>query len=125
MKQQILVIDEDISMCCLMQSILSEKYRVVCMDNIWEACCWLSDANFPDLIISDLSTSGMDGIEFLKILQGSGFYKNTPVIILSRLDDDWVKTQCLHQGAIAYVKKPFGLESLIEAVDQPLVSKMF
>ena len=67
----------------------------------------------------------MDGIEFLKILQGSGFYKNTPVIILSRLDDDWVKTQCLHQGAIAYVKKPFGLESLIEAVDQPLVSKMF
>lgn len=125
MKQQILVIDEDMSMCRLLDAILSKDYDVVCMNNVWEACSWLSEANFPDLIVSDMTLQSMDGIEFLRILRGSGFYKNIPVIILSTLTDDRIRNRCLEEGAIAYVNKPFGIESLIEAVNQPLVSKMF
>ena len=125
MKQQILIIDDDLPMRCLLHGILSKKYVVTSMGSGIEACTWLSEGNVPDLIISDLCMPGMDGMEFLQTLQESGLYKNIPVIILSTMQEEWTRKRCLAEGAIDYLNKPFELENLMAAVDRPLVSKMF
>jgi CheY-like chemotaxis protein len=125
MKKQILVIDDDMTMQCLLQNMLSEKYDVLCADNGMEACHWLSTGNIPDLIISDMCMPEMDGLELLKALSSSGLYRNIPVIILSTLDDAHTRERCLGQGAIAYLNKPFDVQALMQTVSSPLVSKMF
>lgn len=125
MKKQILVIDDDMAMQCLLQNMLSEKYEVTCANNGLEACHWLSASNIPDLIISDMCMPEMDGLELLKVLGASGLYRNIPVIILSTLEDNHTKQRCLGHGAIAYLKKPFEAQVLMQTVNRPLVSKMF
>lgn len=125
MKKQILVIDDDLAMRCLLQNMLSVKFEVSCADNGMEACHWLSSGNIPDLIISDMCMPEMDGLEFLKAIQSNGLYKNIPVIILSTLEDNHTQERCLSHGAIAYLRKPFEADVLMQTVDRPLVSKMF
>lgn len=125
MKKQVLVIDDDMAMQCLLQNMLSEKYDVSCADNGMEACHWLSAGNLPDLIISDMCMPEMDGLELLKALSASGLYRNIPVIILSTLEDSHTKERCLGHGAIAYLNKPFEAQELMQTVNRPLVSKMF
>jgi len=125
MKKQILVIDDDMAMQCLLLNMLSEKYEVSCADNGLEACQWLSSGNTPDLIVSDMCMPEMDGLELLKALRTNGLYKNIPVIILSTLEDDHTKQRCLSHGAIAYLNKPFEAQALLQTVNGPLVSKMF
>ncbi|HTH55937.1 MAG TPA: response regulator [Cyclobacteriaceae bacterium] len=125
MKKQILVIDDDMAMRCLLQNMLSEKYDVSCADNGLEACYRLSADNIPDLIISDMCMPEMDGLELLKALGASGLYKNIPVIILSTLEDNHTRERCLGHGAIAYLSKPFEAQELMQTVSRPLVSKMF
>ena len=125
MKQHILIVDDDMPMRCLLKNILSKKYEIICVNSAMEACNWLSDGNFPDLIVSDLEMPEMSGMEFLTTLRESGLYKNIPVVILSTLQDERTKQSCLSEGAVAYVGKPFELEEFLAAIHTPLVSKMF
>ena len=120
MKKQILVIDDDMTMRCLLQNLLSEKYEVACAGNGMEACHWLSDGNVPDLIISDMCMPVMDGFDLLKALRASGLYRNIPVIILSTLEDLHTKERCFGNGATAYLNKPFEIQELMQAINRPL-----
>jgi DNA-binding NtrC family response regulator len=52
MKKKILVVDDEKSICLLLENFLSQDYDVVSMDDGLEALKWL-DENLPDLIISD------------------------------------------------------------------------
>lgn len=122
MKQKILVVDDDMPMRCLLQSMLSGKYAVTCRENGMEAYGWLSDGNLPDLIISDMMMPLMDGLELLKFVRANGLYSNIPVIILSSLEDSRIKESCLKEGAIAYMKKPFDPDQLLHIISRPLTA---
>lgn len=52
--KRILVIEDDMPLCWLLQKILSRKHDVTIMRNGMDAWSWLTDGNVPDLIISDL-----------------------------------------------------------------------
>lgn len=64
MKKKILVVDDEISICMLLQNFLSKDYEVVTIYSALEALEWL-EGSLPDLIISDIQMSEMDGYEFL------------------------------------------------------------
>jgi two-component system KDP operon response regulator KdpE len=66
--------------------------------------------NMVDLIILDLGLPGMDGLEVVRRLRGSGAL--TPIIILSSRDDEAGKVAALDLGADDYIGKPFGAEEL-------------
>jgi CheY-like chemotaxis protein len=123
MKQKVLVIDDDIPMRSLVQSVLAKKYDVVSVCDGLEACAWLSQGNFPDIIVSDVHMPVMDGIELLKFVRARSQYKDIPVVILSTSEEDQTKAQCFKEGANAYLKKPNELDILTPTITRFLASK--
>src|ERR1700761_975423 len=67
-----------------------------------------------DLVILDLMLPSMDGFEILKNMRS--FKNNTPVIILSALNDTDQIIKGLDLGAMDYIKKPFDLNELLARV---------
>lgn len=114
---RILVIENDESLGWLLEKIL-HRYEVVKMTNAMDAWTWLVDGNHCDLIITDINMPHLDGIEFLEILKTSLLYGDTPVIMVSALEDK--KAECLRMGADAYLVKPFEPQNLLTVVSNAL-----
>lgn len=115
--KRILVIEDDIPLCWLLERILKDKYEPIILQNGLDALAWLSDNNLPDLIISDLHMPSLDGIELLENIQTSGILRSIPVIILSGSEDPEKKNRCIALGASSYVIKPFEPQLLIEEIE--------
>lgn len=115
MKKKILVVDDEISICLLLENFLSQDYDVVTINDGLEALLWLED-NIPNLIISDIQMPNMDGYEFLTKLRQRGFTKHTPVIMLSGKSESKERIKCYRLGAQDYLTKPFNPEELDELV---------
>ena len=69
-----------------------------------EATCLLLDINLGD-------TSGLD---LARQLSDAGF--NYPLIFMTCSDDDTVRNLCMDFGCVAFLRKPFHEEQLIEAI---------
>lgn len=115
MKKKILVVDDEKSICLLLENFLSQDYDVVAFNDGFEALEWLED-NLPDLIISDIQMTKMDGYEFLTNVRQRGFTKHTPVIMLSGKSESKERVKCYKLGAQDYLTKPFNPEELEELV---------
>lgn len=114
--KNILIIDDDSSVCLLLERILSEKYTVNCCNNAMDALCWLTEGNFPDLIVTDIIMPALTGIELLEKLRESGLFRGIPVVILSGLDDPDKKRRSVELGANSFLRKPFTPEALLETI---------
>ena len=118
--KKILVIEDDSPLCWLLEKILGKNFDVITTNDAFEAWYWLSEGNYPDLIISDLKLPSSDGVELLENLRNSGLFKDIPVIILSGFEDATKRKQCLDLGAFTYLVKPFEPRLLLEIVQQAL-----
>lgn len=68
----------------------------------------------PDLLVLDLGLPGIDGLEVIRRLRGSGV--TLPIIVLSSRVDEAGKVEALDLGADDYVTKPFGVEELLARI---------
>lgn len=119
MKKKILVVDDEPSICLLLDNFLSLDYDIVTINNGEEALAWL-EGNLPDLIISDIQMTKMDGYEFLTKVRQRGFTKHTPFIMLSARAESKERIKCYKLGAQDYLTKPFNPEELEELVKKNL-----
>jgi DNA-binding response OmpR family regulator len=119
MKKKILVVDDEISICLLLENFLSKDYDVVAILDGSNALDWL-EGNLPDLIISDIEMSIMNGYEFLTKVRERGFTKHTPFIMLSAKSESKERIKCYKLGAQDYLTKPFNPEELEELVKKNL-----
>ena len=107
LQRTILVVDDEPSILKLLSFILSPKYTLVIKTSGIEAIAWLEEGNDPDLIISDLMMPYFDGESLIKNLKISGFYRNTPVILLSGAEDLGDKVKEMSFKIDCYLEKPF------------------
>lgn len=112
MKKQILVVDDDISILKLLNFILSRDHAVVTKPSGIEAFSWLEEGNYPDLIISDLEMPYFDGTSFIRNLKISGFYRDTPVIVLSGTENVKEQVEEMSFAVEGYLNKPFNPDTL-------------
>lgn len=63
----------------------------------------------PDLVITDLSMPGFDGLELCSRIRQ---LSEAPILVLSVREDEPVKVKALDLGADDYVSKPFGMAEL-------------
>lgn len=115
MKKKILVVDDEKSICLLLENFLAQDYEVVSFNDGIEGLVWL-EKNLPDLIISDIQMPNMDGYEFLTSVRQKGFTKHTPIIMLSGKSESKERIKCYRLGAQDYLTKPFNPEELEELV---------
>ena len=74
----------------------------------------------PDLVVSDLSMPGIDGIELTRRLHV--FQSNVPVVLTTGIEETQdVVTAAQVYGAVACLKKPMKLDELIWTIDRALV----
>ena len=77
----------------------------------------------PQLIVTDLHMSQMNGLEFLAKLKSDPSIKDIPVIISSARSSAEVQKTCLEAGALQYVPKPVDLiafrKRVKELLDRP------
>ena len=76
----------------------------------------------PDLLVLDLSLPGIDGLEVIRRLRGSGV--TLPIIVLSSRVDEAGKVEALDLGADDYVTKPFGVEELLARIRTAMRHKL-
>lgn len=106
-KKQILVVDDDLSILKLLNFILEKDYNVVIKTSGIEAFKWLEEGNYPELIISDLEMPYFNGTSFIRNLKISGFYRDTPVIVLSGAVDIKEQVENMLYAVEGYINKPF------------------
>ena len=116
---KILIVEDDLYMQLILKEFLSSQYKTEIFVNGMDALAAIQSGNIPDLIISDLNTAKITGLELLAQLQASDFFKTIPVIIVSGEDSSEKRILCLNSGADDYIVKPFNpaeLEARVRVV---------
>jgi len=112
-KRRILVVDDELSILKYLRANLEvEGYKVLTAMNGVQALQTL-ETELPDLIVLDIMMPEMDGFEVCRRLRE---WSQLPIIMLSALDDESDKVQCLDLGADDYITKPFGKAEFIARV---------
>lgn len=73
----------------------------------------------PDLVITDLESPGMDGLEFLERLWGRFEVRGVPVIVVSTHVE--FSESALTLGVREFFVKPFEIDEFVDAVTSALV----
>ncbi|WP_316788080.1 response regulator [Pedobacter frigoris] len=115
-KRQILIVDDEVSILKLLNFVLSNEYQLVIKTSGVEALSWLEEGNSPSLIISDLEMPYFDGSSFIYNLKISGFYRDTPVIILSGASNLTERVAKMPFQLDDFIPKPFNPTQLKEAI---------
>jgi CheY-like chemotaxis protein len=82
-----------------------------------EALQWLRKAT-PTLILIDLRLPKMSGTQLLAEIRQLPAYEATPIIILSRLEEEREAALCLHLRASAYVQKSANFHAFFHSITE-------
>jgi CheY-like chemotaxis protein len=118
MKPLILAVDDSKAMRYLLQTVLGKKYQVVTAPDASSAMYWLSQKNFPDVILANAQLRDTGDWEFVDYLKSSFLYKDIPAVILSSLEKDEVEQRCNQYKVEQFFLKPFNPVMLVETVDK-------
>ena len=77
----------------------------------------------PDLVVMDISMSGMTGIEVARELKYRG--NKTRIVFLTVHEDSDIIATCLSVGALGYVSKALMDSDLIPAMNEALAGRVF
>jgi FixJ family two-component response regulator len=65
-------------------------------------------------LLLDIDLGGISGIELQRRLAASG--SKCPVIFMTAIDDDATRNEAMEAGCIAYLRKPFAPQLLLDAI---------
>lgn len=117
MKKTLLALDDEISILKILDFYFGKEYNVVTKQNGKEALEWMQQGVIPDVIIADINMPELNGVDFIRQIRSSGFFKEVPLVMLSGNDNSADKIKCLKAGADDYIVKPFNPEELSARID--------
>ena len=116
-KKHILIVEDEKFVSELYQEQLDAAgFKTTVAHNGKEALICLDD-HAPDLVLLDLVMPGMDGFEFMEMLQKDDDWKKIQVVVLSNLSQDTDRARCKELGVCHYlVKTKVSIAELVEEV---------
>lgn len=119
MAKKILVIDDDVDICSLLQRFLTKNgFEVTCAYSASKGIEALIDRF--DLIISDYRLNDMDGKDLL--LKIKDIQPHAPVIIITGYSDVKVAINVIKLGAFDYVTKPLLPDEILRTIHKAIDS---
>ncbi|MBW1833845.1 MAG: sigma-54-dependent Fis family transcriptional regulator [Deltaproteobacteria bacterium] len=116
--QQILIIDDELSMRKLLELMLSkEGYKVSCAENGKTAISMINKKDF-DLLLCDIKLGDISGLYVLRAAKKQN--QNTVVIMISAYASAETAVEAMNEGAYDYVPKPFDIEELKQTIKNAL-----
>jgi signal transduction histidine kinase/ligand-binding sensor domain-containing protein/CheY-like chemotaxis protein/AraC-like DNA-binding protein len=113
----LLVVDDNMQIIILLQSILSDKYKIVSATN-GEDALRLLDEEKIDLVISDVLMAKMDGLTLCRQIKDNIHTSHIPVILLTAKAEIEDRIEGLQVGADSYIPKPFHPEHLFIRIER-------
>lgn len=118
---RVLLVDDDATMLRMYELEIGGRDRpleIIKAGSGFEALIKIGEAK-PDLLISDLSLPGMDGLRMIRTLRADPAYARMAIIVISGLDRATIKSLGLPED-IPVFSKPAAFGELREAIDQAL-----
>jgi two-component system, OmpR family, response regulator len=92
-----------------------EGYNVRATDSAETAMDILA-THRPDLVITDVKLTGLDGISFFEVVRSREEGRHVPFIFMTAYNDVDAIERVKKMGSVDYITKPFNLEDLIALV---------
>jgi DNA-binding response OmpR family regulator len=115
----LLIEDSPTQLLTIKRMLEAEGYDVVAAKNGSEGLARAYN-EAPDLIISDVVMSGINGYQLCRLVKNDPDLATTPVILLTKLDGSIDRFWGLKSGADRYIPKEPGFQSLIKAIRELL-----
>lgn len=109
MKPNILIIDDEPSICQVLTFALNHDYQVHAVQDAARGMAMLDQVQ-PDLILLDLQIGTDDGIEVLKRIKAKD--ETIPVLIMTAYGSIRSSVEAMRSGAFTYLTKPLDIEEL-------------
>lgn len=109
----ILVVDDDDAIRDTLYDLLSENHLCHVAATAERALEWLA-TDVYDVVLTDISMPGLSGIELLGHVRQN--QPQTPVIIISGIQNEEHAKGMINLGAFDYLLKPFRLEDVEQSV---------
>ena len=103
----ILFIDADISLTTkLKEFLLKNGFPVVHLCSTGEEGLIMAQKVKPEIILTELELSDLDGFDICYSLRNSADLKNAYIIFFAEQEDNFIKITALNKGADDYIPKP-------------------
>jgi DNA-binding NtrC family response regulator len=117
----ILIVEDDINLGqVIFQELKKHNHDVELVENA-EAALVRVNKYIYDLLLTDLKLPGLDGIELLKRVKTSN--PTTIVIVMTGYASVDTAVVAMKNGAQDFIQKPFGLNELVQKIDDSLTLK--
>ena len=115
---KILLIEDDIAFCKLLEKFLIKKaYDVTIAFSAAEARTAVKNESF-DLILTDLRLPDFDGIALMSEFKNS--YPDIPVVLMTGYSDVNTAVKAIKNGAADYISKPFNPDEVLLVITNAL-----
>ena len=116
---RILIVDDNVATARL-HSIFVEAYGhdpLVAYDG-YEAIDLIASEP-PDIVLLDMMMPGIDGFETLEHIRRMPHGRELPVIIITAREDENLEQRVISSGGTGFLRKPFGMQTLADALTVP------
>ena len=111
-RSKILVVDDDLSTRVTIEAMLSTgNYELFFAENGFQALSMGAELQ-PDLVLLDVMMPEMNGFEVCKKFRSMPDLAETPIVLITSLDDRESRMSGIKAGADDFVTKPFQAEEL-------------
>ena len=107
----ILIVEDNIQFSSYLKRKFKSEYIVITSPSAEKALTYLDKYNV-DVIVTDISLTGMSGAELCREVSSDVRSSHIPIIVLSAISSIDMKIKCIENGASLYIEKPFSLEYL-------------
>jgi two-component system chemotaxis response regulator CheY len=112
---KILVVD-DSKLMHKVYEVMLRQYPLVHANDGRDALQKLGEHDDIDLVLLDINMPNMNGLEFLAALSDEPAQDSPTVIVISTEGKEEDTRKGLEAGAVAYIKKPFRSEEILEII---------
>ena len=116
----ILIVDDDVNgRLIIKEFLLLHEYEVIEAYN-GEQALNLLITHTPDLILSDISMPGTDGLAMIQAIRAKWRFRYTPIITLSGYSRPEDQQAALSAGATSHLTKPINIVDLLREIKDAL-----
>ena len=119
----IFIIEDDVFMQYVLKRTFAGTSLVTMFGDGEAALTAMQNGVIPDLIITDLHTPVLNGMQLLSRMKTNAEFSHVPVLMMSADNSTEVRLNSLSAGANDYLVKPFEMKELVNRTNQVINTK--